>query len=263
MGHKARAASVPFLVFLLFSFIGLAVNALKLEQVTNPIIFGENATLLCSTTELNAHGRFAWRLESVLLSSGNVSSYPKKYTPTVLITSTGVNSSLEIIGFDRSDLNKVYKCEIGFQDINISLSLNKDGFISKPSIAKMETETDKCIFRSISLVLKNAFPRPICEIFYTGENYTEDLNTITLEDGSFFNTRLEIQKLPCEYNCRGNITLTCLLGNITYTIIDQEYLCIQEVEIPMSSLILVNVILGIAVVILVWADFRYEWNRYL
>lgn len=104
---------------------------MKLEQVTNPIIFGENATLLCSTTELNAHGRFVWRLESLLISSGNVSSYPKNYTPTLIITSTGVNYSLEIIGFNLSDLNKVFKCEIGFKEIQISLSLHEGGFISE------------------------------------------------------------------------------------------------------------------------------------
>lgn len=104
---------------------------MKLEQVTNPITFGENATLLCSTTELDAHGRFVWRLGSLLISSGNVSSYPNNYTPTLMITSTGVNYSLEIIGFDLSNLNMVYKCEIGFKDINISLSLHEGGFISE------------------------------------------------------------------------------------------------------------------------------------
>lgn len=73
------------------------------------------------------------------------------------------------------------------------------------------------------------------KIVLQGENYTGDLNTITLEDGIFFNTSLEIQKLPCEYNCRGNIILTCLLSNNTYTIIDQEYLCIGKYNITKTS----------------------------
>lgn len=109
----------------------------------------------------------------------------------------------------------------GHSSLEMGFSCTFYGFFNKWLLKKNIASILCCIF-----LIQNQL-----KIVLQGENYTEDLNTITLENGSFFKTSLEIQKLPCEYNCRGNIILTCLLGNNTYTIIDQEYLCIGKYNI--------------------------------
>lgn len=101
--------------------------------MTKPVYFGGNASLECTIKTEDSSAPMAWvRIPNgEAIAYNKISSNTEKYGITVKYIETTMIYNLTIKQFDSTDLNRVYRCDHGFQSYAEELLINDGNFICK------------------------------------------------------------------------------------------------------------------------------------
>lgn len=215
-----------FKITLYLALCHLVVNrALKWEEATPLVVFGENATLKCiDLGSVCTHTRkWIGGKGYNLLALDNTSTNPFKYE----INSDRKDYSFNLIiqKFNDDDVNCDYTCACGFQQYTKRLELTELNFVYPPNmnITDSSYQTDETL--KLRITINKVFPLPQCSIIHSlknnhvmEENLT--LTTYKLKDLPFF--KIDINQDIIKKQCADNVTLTCVVGCQNYTLQNWE-----------------------------------------
>ncbi|XP_052074593.1 uncharacterized protein LOC127712266 isoform X2 [Mytilus californianus] len=180
------------------------------KLMTKPVYFGGNVDLECTIKTEDTSAPMAW----VRIPNGEAIAYNKipanrqKYGITVKYIEKTMIYNLTIKQFDSTDINRVYRCDFGFQSYADELLLNDKNFISKPTEKDVEYNFNLVGKILVGLVMiYNGYPKPVCTILFEGEHILDSVIINDKNTSIFYDTRIKVK-----YNtnlCRGNVNVSC------------------------------------------------------
>lgn len=222
------------------------------KLMTKPVMFGNYADLECIIKTDDKSGHMAW----IRLPKGEVIAVNKnskdveKYEIAVEYDDTKMMYNLRIKQFDSTDVNRIYRCDSGFESFADKLLLNDKDYISMPSKKDVKSNfslVGNKLFGSAKI--ENGYPQPLCKAMFQDRNITESMKIKNANTSIFFETNIEL-----EYStdsCGGKINIICAYGDNNLFINDYVGDCSDSsnlqltIVLPIVGIIVTGVVVGV------------------
>ncbi|XP_071181402.1 uncharacterized protein [Mytilus edulis] len=193
---------------------------------SNPAVFGRDVSISCiyniSSTCVENLTR-TWtrgQQKDFLFMNGFPTDIAERYKENVISCS---EFELKIANFSARDLNDQYRCSVGFNDCELSLTLDPVNMEYHPNGKEIRTEfTLSHDNFSLFVDMSPVYPKPVCRVFYGGKLMTDFITENTSLIKPFYRTKLNMAYKTRLKTCPVEAYATCLIGHTEITLFRSE-----------------------------------------
>lgn len=212
--HKLFYDKAYGVLFIVCGLIGNSNCKIEVTLLNEPVVFGDNVTLICSCDKYVEKGH-AWTKGNDFkqLTLGGSSNDTGKYKPLLSKDSDRYLYGLKITNFSIEDLDN-YNCQFGFEKTSYKLSLDKrfayiprnNDIIPKVSLWGRSL--------NMTILIKKVYPDPECYLSVQGYNLTNEARIINKKSSKFYEAIFRSDWLSsyAETNCTVVVSLNCTLS---------------------------------------------------